>query len=249
MSIQTAIQNAQQKVANAYTAVSEKGGTLPATKNLSNLPAAIGSISGGGGSSIGITREVPASGLFQGMFQMPATSFTFSLPSNATDIGSYAMYRAFAGCSELTSIDLSGLTTLSGDNAMNYAFYGCSELTSVDLSSLTTVSGESAMYGAFSECTGLTSVDLSSLTTVSGSQAMTYAFSWCTGLTTLSFPALTSTSLSSDANQFDDMLFEVTGCTVHFPSNLQSVIGSWSSVELGFSGADTTVLFDLPATS
>ena len=47
MSIQTAIQNAQQKVANAYTAVSEKGGTLPATQNLSNLPAAIESISGG----------------------------------------------------------------------------------------------------------------------------------------------------------------------------------------------------------
>lgn len=47
MSIATAIQNAQQKVTNAYTAVNQKGGTLPATQNLSNLPAAINSISTG----------------------------------------------------------------------------------------------------------------------------------------------------------------------------------------------------------
>ena len=44
MSIATAITNAQGKVANAYTAVSGKGGTLPATQDLSNLPTAINSI-------------------------------------------------------------------------------------------------------------------------------------------------------------------------------------------------------------
>ena len=35
---------------------------------------------------------------------------------------------------------------------------------------------------------------------------------------------------------------------MHFPSNLQSVIGSWSDVQNGFGGTNTTVLFDLPAT-
>jgi hypothetical protein len=44
------------------------------------------------------------------------------------------------------------------------------------------------------------------------------------------------------------MLPGVTGCTVHFPSNLQSVIGSWADVTEGFGGTNTTVLFDLPAT-
>ncbi|MBQ2285413.1 MAG: hypothetical protein II244_07080, partial [Clostridia bacterium] len=48
MSIQTAIENAQQKVANAYTAVNNKGGTLPATQDLSNLPTAINTISTAG---------------------------------------------------------------------------------------------------------------------------------------------------------------------------------------------------------
>lgn len=52
MSIATAIEAAQGKVANAYTAVNNKGGTLPATQNLSNLPTAINSIPSGGGSGI-----------------------------------------------------------------------------------------------------------------------------------------------------------------------------------------------------
>lgn len=52
MSIATAITTAQGRVANAYTAVSTKGGTLPATQNLANLPDAILSISGGGGATV-----------------------------------------------------------------------------------------------------------------------------------------------------------------------------------------------------
>ena len=44
MSIASAISNAQTKVANCYTAISGKGGTLPATQNLSNMPTAINSI-------------------------------------------------------------------------------------------------------------------------------------------------------------------------------------------------------------
>lgn len=61
MSIATAITNAQQKVANAYTAVSGKGGTLPATQDLSNLPTAINSIPTGGGG--GSTVDVKAVGV------------------------------------------------------------------------------------------------------------------------------------------------------------------------------------------
>lgn len=53
MSIATAIQNAKQKVAAAYTACNSKGATMPAagSQNLSNLPATINSISTGGGSA------------------------------------------------------------------------------------------------------------------------------------------------------------------------------------------------------
>ena len=248
--------------------------------------------------SLGFNREISS----QGVFQIPSTSFTFRLPQNAIDIGDKVMYEAFQGCTSLTSVDLSSLTTVSGSQALSYSFSNCTSLTSVDLSSLTTVSGYYALDSAFQECTSLTSADLSSLTTVSGIDGMTSAFTgcssltsvdlsslttisgyagmstifqsctsltsvnlsslttisgsfglkqafWNTSLTSLSFPSLTSTSFGSYTNQFNDMLKGVTGCTVHFPSNLQSVIRSWSSVTSGFGGTNTSVLFDLPATT
>ena len=69
-----------------------------------------------------------------------------------------------------------------------------------------------------------------------------------TTLMSVSFPALTSQSFGASTNQFSGMLSMDEGVTVHFPSNLQSVIGDWSDVKNGFGGTNTTVLFDLPAT-
>jgi hypothetical protein len=163
--------------------------------------------------------------------------------------GTNCFWGIFQNCINLTSIDLSSLTTISGDYAMTYAFAGCSNLSSLDLSSVTTIDRRYAMQYTFENCTGLTSVDLSNLTTISGNYAMQYAFYNCTSLTSLSFPALTSTSFGSYTNQFNSMHSRVTGCAVHFPSNLQSVIGSWSDVTAGFGGTNTIVLFDLPATT
>lgn len=48
MTIASAIATKQQQVADSYTAVSNKGGTLPQTQNLTNLATAISSIPSGG---------------------------------------------------------------------------------------------------------------------------------------------------------------------------------------------------------
>lgn len=57
MSIASAIQAKQQQVADAYTAISNKGGTLPATQNLSNLPTAIGTITQTNLTTLSVTQN------------------------------------------------------------------------------------------------------------------------------------------------------------------------------------------------
>ena len=275
MTIASEIQRINNNIASAYTACNSKGATMPVTQNSANLATCIGSITAGG-SSIGIPREVSSGGVYQ----VSSSVASFNLPSNATDVSSYALNRAYNGCTSITSADLSSLTTISGTYALASVFEGCTNLATVDLSSLTTISGPNALTNAFLGCFSLTSVNLSSLTTISGSSSLasafesnqnytslitsitfsslstltgSSAFQFCfryrEGLQSISFPALTSTSFGTRTNQFNSMLTSVTGCTVHFPSNLQSVIGSWTSVVNGFGGTNTTILFDLTATT
>lgn len=355
MSIATAIQNAQQKVAAAYTAVSSKGGTLPQTQDLSNLPTAINSISGGSTTKYGATvdtflghtdengilyePDVDTDLVFTGVKGMKdyALYYKFyhdldvesvSFPdledlTNTGHLGNSALEFAFYGCANLKSASFPKLTTANALNCLKGAFNNCQKLTSVDFpvlqhanqtdalasifindkaltsvsfpelidvaggsmctscTNLTTVSMPKlervwyqGLYQAFNQCTSLTNISFPELTTVSqaglqyaflyctsltslsfpklssisAQNALSRAFQSCTNLTSVSFPALKSNSFGNFTNQFNYMLQSVTGCTVHFPSNLQSVIGSWADVTAGFGGTNTTVLFDLPAT-
>lgn len=263
MSVATELQNLNDNILDAYTAVQGKGGTVPANKNTANLDTAIASIPAG--PEAYIPREIDANGVFG----QPTQSFSYSLPSGATDVGNNALYAAFRG-SSLTSADFSSLTTVSGLNAFFNAFTDCLSLTSADFSSLTTVSGNQSFYYAF-QSSRLTSADFSSLATVSGTYAFAYAFQsssltslsfpalttvngsqsfqcafqYCSRLASLSFPALTASSFGSYTNQFHNMLQGCSNVTVHFPAVIQSTIESWSDVTSGFGGANTTVLFDL----
>jgi hypothetical protein len=211
---------------------------MPVHKNMSSLASSIATIPAG---STGIPREVNA----QGVYGYPTQSSTFSLPSNATDVGDYVLYGAFYNCISLVSSDLSSLVATSGRSAFSYAFSGCTNLTSVNFNSLATVSGGNSFSSAFYSCSSLASVSFPALATLTGSYAFNYAFSSCVSLTSVSFPALTTSSFGSRTNQFSRMLQGCTGVTVHFPSAIQSTIGSWSDVTAGFGGTNTTVLFDL----
>ena len=348
MSIATAIQNAQQKVSDAYTAISNKGGTLPATQNLSNMPTAINSISTGGTiSSLNVTpstsvQTITASGGVDGYSPVNVSAVTSSIDANiqagnikkdvsilgvtgtyegsggGTDypIGNYFIMNDGSiqplyfgtcqiGSSHYTKICLlPDFTTMDGTETgkiYTYPSYTPVDLSSIRLNritnvdynnyydieinkvkhiNLTAITGYINFAGVFTSSVGFTSlksvncsnatkcylirgfigtplesIDFSSLTDLTesgalgGTAATGGAFANCTSLQDLSFPALTSTSFGSRTNQFNYMLNGVTGCKVHFPSNLQSVIGSWSSVSSGFGGTNTTVLWDLPATT
>ena len=73
------------------------------------------------------------------------------------------MENMFAGCSSLTTLDLSSLNTASV-TTMLCMFEGCSKLTSLDLSSWNTEKVEKT-NGLFTDCFELTTVDLSSWNT------------------------------------------------------------------------------------
>lgn len=167
---------------------------------------------------------------------------------DATDLGACVLAYEHYGVvfPANTSIDFSSLTTISGYQAMMSCFHATSGVTTVDFSSVVEITGNAALQSCFSS-SDIPSITFPSLSRLTGSAVFAYCFSY-SSITTISFPALKSTSFGSNTNQFRDMLSGVTGCTVHFPSNLQSVIGSWSDVTNGFGGTNTTVLFDLPET-
>ena len=242
MTIESEITRIKTNISNAYDALEEKGATIPSDKNSANLADTVATITGGGGETNYLGRTVTE----DGVLQFPTEPFSFSLPSNVTSIGDNSLQYALWNCTNLTSVDLSSVTSVSRYGLYD-AFFYCTNLTSVDLSSVTSI-GESGLRQAFYGCTSLTSTGLDSVTSID-SAGLSFTFNNCTGLKSLSFPALNSNSFGSYTNQFNGMLDGVTGCTVHFPSNLESVISDWVDVTRGFGGTSTTVLFDLPATT
>ncbi|MCM1003588.1 MAG: leucine-rich repeat domain-containing protein [Candidatus Gastranaerophilales bacterium] len=181
----------------------------------------------------------------QNVFQSYANLTSVNL-SKVTSIALCGMDGAFFMCKNLTSVNLSHLVSIE-DNGLSSVCAFCSKLTSVDLSNLTSV-GPSGMINAFMGCENLETIEFNNLSSISD-DGMLQAFYDCTSLKNVSFPSLKSTSFTgSFQGEFNMMLRKVPDCTVHFPSNLESVIGEWSDVTSGFGGINTTVLFDLPAT-
>ena len=163
-------------------------------------------------------------------------------------------YKTYYGCTSLTSTGLGNVRCMrcsSSATTANVAFYymfsGCTGLTTTGLNKLALVEGKYIFYYMFSGCTGLTNETFTNLGAVYGDNSFYYMFKDCTSLVSLSFPQLIASTLYGTST-FANMLNGCSGVTVHFPSNAQSVIGSWASVTGGFGGTNTTVLFDLPAT-
>lgn len=216
----------------------------------------------------GITKSVDANGKL-------INSSTFMNLSGVTDIGDEVLYMAYYNNQNLSgTADMSSITQISGEHACRSMFEGSRVFTGLNLSGLRTISGYQACMNMCYVCSGLESVDVSNLETISGTEACENMFGNCsllervvfsklsaiTGDDSLnsmfaniygievSFPALTSNSFGEYTNQFNTLFHYGSNCTVHFPSNLQAVIGDWYGIQNGLGGDDTTVLFDLPET-
>ena len=96
-------------------------------------------------------------------------------------------YRAFNGCSSLTSVTIGNSVTSIGNNA----FYNCSSLTSVTIGNSVSSIGDVAFNG----CSSLTSVTIGNNVTSIGS----YAFNGCSSLKQLILFPSTPPTLGSGA--------------------------------------------------
>jgi hypothetical protein len=195
---------------------------------------------GGGGADIGIPREISQSGVYQ----MPSSSFTYTLPAGATSLGDNALDSAFRGSQAITSADLSNVTSV-GKYGMYAAFRDCQNLTSVDLSDVENV-GEYGFSYTFYGCSSLISMSFNSLSNIDARSAFSSAFYNCTNLTSVSFPALTASSFGTTyKNQFSGMLGGCSNVILHFPSRLASTTISNLTGYPNFGGTHITILGDL----
>ena len=92
------------------------------------------------------------------------------------------MYKMFANCSSLTSLDVTHFNTAKVTN-MNRMFSRCSSLTSLDVTHFNTEK-VTDMSGMFSSCSKLTSLDVTNFNTANVTD-MSFMFSNCVALTSL----------------------------------------------------------------
>lgn len=130
-----------------------------------------------------------------------------------------SMQCMFSGCSSLKNLDVSGFGTRNV-NDMRHMFYGCRSLAALDVSSFETNS-VTDMAGMFFDCSSLTSLDVSGLNT-GNVENMDSMFRGCTSLTKLK---MTGNSEGFNINIVQTMAGMFYGCS--------------SLVTLDLSGFDT----------
>lgn len=109
--------------------------------------------------------------LFENMFYLASLmNTTFNAPDLERVTSDYT-FRNFARRSNLTSINMNNLSIISGTDTFNLAFSDTSIEGHIDLSSVTSITGNNAASAMFFN-TQITSVDLSRLTQISFGKSM-----------------------------------------------------------------------------
>jgi hypothetical protein len=189
----------------------------------------------------------------QGKAYVGSNSKVLTAPSGYGSYDEFPSYQVVNGVASrrrktLNGSEFSNITSVA-DYGLYYAFYNHPGLVgNLNLSSITSI-GQYGLYEAFSSCSGIESVNLSSLTSISNT-GLGYAFQSCSYITDIYFNSLTTTSFGSYSNQFYSMMDgtgRATIHTLHFPSNLESIISTLSGYPLfgGRSGYVVCVLIFL----
>ena len=171
--------------------------------------------------------------------------------SKLSSLDASSLYFTFQDCTGLTSADITSIKNVS-DRGLSNTFNGCTNLVNVDVSNIESIANPYGMYQTFSGCRSLTVLRFTKLSVLTGNLALNSCCYNCSNLTDVYFNALTSSSFGTNNNQFKTFIGGVTGCTLHFPSNLDPESGSTTISGLNgyplFGGTNTVLAFDLPAT-
>lgn len=260
MTLNSELAKLESNLSDCYTSCNNKGATIPQNQNFDNLSTCIDSITtgGGGGNNYMIPPEIYEGEISPLGEFIPLQSLTYSGNISFDNIGmitdnsfnstfsrqltgtarqrlSVRMIYGNISFPDLVSIDASTFTSFS------YFAAGQEHIESVSFPELTTISAASGagilhFTSAFDGCSALTSILFPKLQDITNTRIGTYMLRGCTSLSNLYFPRITASSLGSFTS---NMLSNVTGCTVHLPSNLDGQV----TPNLG--GTNTVYIYDL----
>jgi len=219
----------------------------------------------------GVTKIGPSAFpyMYQNQSSNTALAGVLNLP-NITEC--YGFYYTFQNCTQITGLNMPALVKLGGSG---YAFNGCSNLETINMDNLEEITSEcsrmfvstkitvvgfpslkkanayNGMYEWFGSCSRLVCIYFQSLNKINQSSVLSRFCQSCTSLQSIWFYALDTNSFGSYyTTQFTNMFSSsVTGCTIHFPKNLDPQTGDTTISGLNgypnFGGTNTVLLFDI----
>ena len=146
----------------------------------------------------------------------------------------------FAGCSGLTSLNLSNFNT-SNVQDMSSMFSVCIGLTSLDLSNFNT-SNVTNMYAMFEVCR-MSALDLSSFNTEKVTN-MSEMLLWCEYLTSLNLAHFDMSNVSSKRGMCHDLSTSSGACTITCPTAVRTALEN--GTDLPTSGVTFTWVTSTP---
>ena len=174
--------------------------------------------------------------------------------NNLEEVGKEALYSTFDDCYGKKLICTKLRRVYGEDGCLGVFMYSNFEEINFNFASIEELSGDSAFAWAFEDCINLPPViHFKKLVNVRNRFVLWDTFELYENknkqtLKEIYFESLRSDSFGEYTNQFRGMIANNSNVIVHFPSNLESVIGNWADILEGFDGKNTTVLFDLPET-
>ena len=195
-------------------------------------------------------KDVTGSNAMASCFRQCPSIEQVNMP-NLETVGDYTatsaetnMSYCFYQCPSIEQVNMPKLKSV-GYSAFLNAFQSCTSLLSIDVSSLEKI-GKSGFANAFQLCSSIQTVSFNKLNKIDRN-GLSNTFRGCASLKTMYFPSLDNDSFlgATSGSNMGQMLLGVTGCTVHLPAILNNTIRNLSFIRNGFSGTNTTILYDL----